>query len=121
MKQIVVVFRVFLLMTVFASLAACSGGIFVDPGHGAGGGSGNGGGGSVSKPSKLSNDASYSQAAAKLDEIITYCDAHPGMTNNTIKSSAQLLKSTISSYQSWWSSMAGSLITEINTYIDALE
>jgi hypothetical protein len=94
MKQTTAFFRIFLLMTVLASLVACEGGSFSDPGReaalGGSGGEGRGdydggdddddGGssGSSSKPSELSSNASKQQALNKLDEIEDYCDSHPG-------------------------------------------
>jgi hypothetical protein len=130
MKQIAVVFRVFLLATVLVSLAACSGGTFVDPGHeaavggggeGSGGGGGGNGGGGGSKPAKLSSSASYAQAADKLDEIIDYCNSHPGMVNDTTKNGAQALKATISVFQSNWNTRGPEMVNQINTFIDMLE
>jgi hypothetical protein len=157
MKQRAIVFGTVLLIAVVTSLAACSGGIFIDPGHesagggggndewldngdggdGGGGGSGDGGsgeggdsgggneGGSSggSKPAALATNASYSQATAKVNEIITYCDAHPGTKNDSIKIYAQAVQGAIDTYQSsgLWSSLGPSAITQINSYIDQLE
>jgi hypothetical protein len=144
MKQITVAFRAALLVAVLASLAACSGGIFVDPGHeagggggggwlyngdgGDGGGGGSGGGGSGSgsgsgstKPDKLPNNASASQATAKLDEIIAYCDAHPGALSTEIKTFAQGYKFFMPTYQNTWISLGPAMIADINHLIDRFE
>jgi hypothetical protein len=144
MKQIAVVFRVFLLTAVLASLAACSGGTFVDPGHEAAGGIGgsggdygdygddgddgdygsgssSGGGGGGSKPAKLSSNASYAQAVAKLDAIISYCNAYPGTINNQIKTVAQQAKTEFPTYQSSWSAIGTQVVSAINVLIDQLE
>ncbi|MDR1318891.1 MAG: hypothetical protein LBJ90_04630 [Treponema sp.] len=132
MKQIAVVFRIFLAAAVLASLAACSGGTFFDPGHldadaGALGGlMGNSDDDwdddddSDSKPSKLSDNAGYSQAIAKLDEIIAYCDAHPETTNNYYaKLAAESSKAVIT--LTLWNSAKEQYITLINSYIDGLQ
>jgi hypothetical protein len=135
MKQIVSIFRAALLIAVLASLAACSGS-FIDPGHvdgivsmgggdfggdysggGGGGGDDEGGGGGGSNISTLSSGASYSQANAKLDEIIAYCNAHPG--NDMVKSGAQALKSSMSA--GWDLTGSTYYINIINGYIDTLE
>jgi hypothetical protein len=135
MKQIIPVFRAALLIAVLASLAACSGGTFFDPGHldaGAlgglmGGDDWDGGdwddddGGGGGKPAELSSSASYNDAVNKLNEIIDYCDDHPGTVNNTIKTGAQAYKTTIGSYQSNWSGMRSAAVTAINTYIGQLQ
>jgi hypothetical protein len=76
-----------------------------------------GGGGSNISP--LSSGASYSQANAKLDEIISYCNTHPGTTNNMIKSQAETAQSTISS--TTWNSMGSMVIPQINNLINALQ
>jgi hypothetical protein len=143
MKQIVVVFRAALLIAALASLAACSG-VFVDPGHldagviggsggsgggdgGSGGGSGGGGsGGSGGKPDPLSNNATYNQAVDKLDEIIAYCNAHPGTINDGVKNNVESLKNALtgansSTIQNSWGSGALTMIININQYIDLLE
>jgi hypothetical protein len=140
MKQITVPFRTILLMVVLVSLAACSGGIFVDPGHGGAGGgsysdgdfegsgstgsgsSTGGGSGSGAKPARLSSTASYDEALAKLDEIIDYCEEHPGTGNNMVKSAAETTRDGISlNGQSNWSSLASSMIPSINTFIGQLQ
>jgi hypothetical protein len=140
MKQITLVFKAVLLVAVFVSLAACSGGTFIDPGHGgggtdggnysngngdggSGGGSSGGGSGSVSKPSRLSNNATYAQSVAKVDEIIDYCEARPGATNDAMNMGAQSLKSGLSypGVQSSWSSMADRQISAINAFIGQLQ
>jgi hypothetical protein len=140
MKQIAVVSKAVLLIVVLASLAACSGGTFFDPGHEAGSGSNggygydydddfdwddddsNGDGSSISKPVKLSSNATYAQAIDKLDAIIAYCTAHPGTTNTGIKSGVQTLKVTISSLQnSWGGTTVKGMIDSINALIDELQ
>ncbi|MDR0451384.1 MAG: hypothetical protein LBH26_08990 [Treponema sp.] len=153
MKQITVVFKAGLLIMVFASLAACSGGIFIDPGYGGagtgnydrsdysdggngstgggggsiggGGGSGStgGGGGSESKPAILDNNASYQEAVDKLDEIIEYCEAHPGNQNNSVKSSVETMKGNFSvlNVSSNWNTVALVNISAINAYILLLQ
>jgi hypothetical protein len=136
MKQIAVVFKAALLIAVLASLAACSGGTFVDPGHEAAGGGdnedggwldnggdggeeGSGSGGGGGKPAKLSSSAGYSQAIAKLDEITAYCNTHPG--NDSVKSGVQSMKTSITSVgQTGWSYMASQIISSINSLIDIL-
>jgi hypothetical protein len=128
MKQAFVIFRAVLAIMVLASLAACKGGTFNDPGHeaagpgftdgGSGGGSGGGGGG---KPERLSNYASYEEAIDTLDEIIKYCDAHPGQPNDTIKLSAQQTKDAISLMSSNWIAVRSTHIGTINSYISSLK
>jgi hypothetical protein len=137
MKQITVVFRAVLLVAVLASLAACSGGTFVDPGYGGGGDSGyssGGGGGSgddddggggnsgnATKPSTLSTSATYAQVMAKLDEIIAYCNATEP-TNNGFRGAAQTYKTQLTSGGSaaWTLSMASTMIPLINGIISTL-
>jgi hypothetical protein len=129
MKHIPVIFRIALLIAVLASLAACSGGAFIDPGRGAGGASGgNGtgtgtgtGGNGVSKPATLSTSASYNQALAKLNEIIEYCEDNPGTQNDGMKSGAQTWKTTFSTYASTWGSSGPTVISSINDLIDQLQ
>jgi hypothetical protein len=130
MKHIPVIFRAALLAAVLASLAACSGGMFVDPGHGAGGasgdfdlgtgigsgtgtgtGSGTGTGGStVSKPGTLLPGATYEQVLAKLNDIIEYCEAKPSTANNMIKTQAQTMRdTTLPPLQTNWAIGGGGL------------
>jgi hypothetical protein len=158
MKQTTVVFRTVLLIVVAVSFAACSGGVFVDPGHGGAvggagyhggdsddnsytgssgtgtgtGGSGTGtgtgtgtgsgtGGGSGAKPTKLSNNATYNETLARLDEIIAYCNNHPGTVNNQVKASAETQKSYMPTFQSAWSTVGLTTISGINSMIDLLQ
>jgi hypothetical protein len=79
------------------------------------------GGGGGGKIATLSTSASYSETVTKLNEIISYCNANPTSTNTSLKASIQTLQSTISSYQSIWSSMGPSMIVSINGAIAALE
>jgi hypothetical protein len=122
MKQIAVVFRVFLLATVLVSLAACSGGTFVDPGHEVAGSS-SGGVSISSRPAKLSSNASYNEALAKLNEIIVYCSAHPGAVNNEMKEYAEMGRDWIIDLgeRDWRGSTASDVIDAINDMIDQLE
>ncbi|MDR3193319.1 MAG: hypothetical protein LBT87_09665 [Treponema sp.] len=123
MKQIAIALKAVLLITVLASLAACSGGTFVDPGHG-GMGSGSGGSGGGGKPARLSSDASYDEAADKLDEIIAYCEAHPGSANTGVKNGVEAFKITAFSFinESYWSGRtARETIDVINAFIDELQ
>jgi hypothetical protein len=132
MKQIVSIFRAALLIAVLASLAVCSGS-FIDPGQvdgivsmgggdfggGFDGGGGGGGGGGVSKPDPLPDNATYEQAIDKLDEIIEYCEDHPGTMNDVTKNGAEMLKPTISSVT--WDSMGSTVIPQINSLIIGLQ
>jgi hypothetical protein len=80
-------------------------------------------GGGGGKPANHSSRPSYGQAVAKINEIITYCDAHPGDVNNDIKSVAQMFTSAIS--QSDWDNSnqldKSSWIGQINILIDGLQ
>jgi hypothetical protein len=80
-------------------------------------------GGGGGKPAKLSSSASYTQAVAKINEIITYCNAHPGNLNDYIKSFAQTFTSDVS--QSDWDNSSQDykifLILQINSMIADLE
>jgi hypothetical protein len=144
-----VTFRTILLMAVLVSFAACSGGIFVDPGHGGGGyysdhsdrdsgtgggstgsgggssgsGSGSTGSGSSSKPAKLATNVSYGDARAKLEEIIDYCEDHPGTINNAIKYQVETTKNgVVTAGQNGWSSyLSSATINAINLLIDQLQ
>ncbi|MDR0567639.1 MAG: hypothetical protein LBG87_00335 [Spirochaetaceae bacterium] len=81
-----------------------------------------GGDSGASKPAELSSSATYNDAVAKCNAIIAYCDAHPGDTNDSVKSSVQTYKNpTLSSYQSTWASMKTAAIAQINLYIGQLE
>jgi hypothetical protein len=121
MKQIAVAFKALLLIAVLASLAACKGGTFTDPGHEASGftGSGENTGG---KPARLSRNASYKEAVAKIDEIIAYCEAHPGLENDAVKGSARQTRSMLSMYgvEDNWNSIRDIIIDEIDFYISGL-
>jgi hypothetical protein len=138
MKQIPLIFRMVLLIAVLALFAACSGGTFVDPGHEGGGGNDidipsgyvpdddddgtGGGGGGVSKPAQLALGATYQQALDKLDEIIKYCNAHPGTANNSMKTSAESAKSSVITMgSSGWSISGASIISGINGMISSLQ
>jgi hypothetical protein len=131
MKQRISALRTscFLLVVVFALFTACSGGSFYDPGQNVSGlpggtaGDGGGGGGNggnydgSSKPAKLSSSASYSQAVAKINQIITYCNAHPG--NDDAKEKAQTFTDEVS--QSTYESNRQNYVEAINSLIDDLE
>ena len=125
MKQITMIFRMIAVCTFLALFAGCSGGVFIDPGHGGstggGGGLGGLGGGGGSKPSQLSSSASYNEANAKLDEIIAYCESHPGGNNTASMGIAQSMKSALAIYSSNWSFMSSEIIPSINELIDQLE
>ena len=81
----------------------------------------NGGGSSVSKPSLLSDNATYRQAVDKCDEIIAYCNAHPSQNNNGFRGSAYSFKTGMSNMESMWSSAGSSFIQAINTLIMSLD
>jgi hypothetical protein len=87
----------------------------------AGSGDGGGGSGTGSKPGTLATTATYSEAVAKLDAIIAYCNSNPGTTNDGIKAQAQSLKTSISVYESYWSSVGATYVLSINTLINGLE
>jgi hypothetical protein len=135
-----------LLVAAFGMLTACSG-HFVDPGWAAeansllsGGGDDNGGGNSWddddtgggnswddddddddggSRPAKLAGNASYSQALAKVDEIIAYCgDDTSMMYYKEAARSYRLAVTTAGS--SGWSIASETLIYSINALIDTL-
>jgi hypothetical protein len=89
-------------------------------GDGSGSGSGSGDGGGSSKPATLGSDASYDDAIAKLNEIITYCNANSG--NDTPKSTAENQKTTIETAgRGTWSISKSSFIHGINTLIGQLK
>jgi hypothetical protein len=126
MKRLTVVSRAVLALVVLASLAACSGGVFFDPGQDAayGFGSGGGGGGSRggAKPSSLSSGASFDEAYEKLWEIYEYCEDHPGTINDGIKLAIDQFGNTFINLESSWSgTVAQGAITAINSYISQLQ
>jgi hypothetical protein len=92
-------------------------------GTGNGTGTGNDGKNSASKPALLSNSATYSQALAKLDEIIAYCDSHPGMINNSVKYSVDQLRSPLAAYtnNTWSPPTSTTAINALNLYIGQLQ
>ncbi|MDR1231900.1 MAG: hypothetical protein LBK61_10940 [Spirochaetaceae bacterium] len=110
------VFRAFLLVAVFVSFAACSGGAFSDPGHKSSGGGNGDNTSKPTKPAKLSSSASYTEAMAKISEIIVYCNAHPGTANDGIKEALQEVPT-----QSDWNSGKQDIIDAINEKIDELK
>jgi hypothetical protein len=127
MKQMITVLRAFLLVAVFASFAACSGGTFYDPGHEesglTGGGTPNNPGnnngnnnGSISKPGHLSDSASYNDFLTKKEDIIKYCNAHPGTANDNVKNAVNYM----SADSSTWTYTKTVVITQLNVYIDQL-
>ncbi|MDR3123778.1 MAG: hypothetical protein LBU16_08385 [Treponema sp.] len=111
MKQIAGTITTVLLIVVLASLAACGGGTFTDPSHTSGSGGDSGG-----KPARLSSNASYDEAMAKLDEIIAYCQAHPGLENDSIKMNARQTRDMLS----WYGDINEEEIDLINFYVEAL-
>jgi hypothetical protein len=98
--------------------AGCTGSYTPDT-DGGGGTGGGGSGGNGTKPAKLPGNATYAEAVAKIGEIIAYCDAHPGTTNNEIKEFAQLFPSMVT--QSDWDYSSQEIIRQINSLIDELE
>jgi hypothetical protein len=82
-----------------------------------GGTVGPGGGGNNAKPEKLSNNATHSQAVAKLDAIIAY----PG-TPAATKQQAQELKSAMTTpgFETTWVTTASTYIILINNMIDTI-
>jgi hypothetical protein len=125
MKHTAVIFKALLLFVVFAPLAGCKGGAFIDPGHvaatnGGSGGSYSGGGGS--KPSELSSNASYEEAIEKLDAIIDYCERNPGSAVNQIALVyAQYTIGELTNDPSVWENERSDIINEINDCIGDLE
>ncbi|MDR0684998.1 MAG: hypothetical protein LBF83_07705 [Spirochaetaceae bacterium] len=87
------------------------------------GGDGSGGGGEdtgiVSKPAQLLSNASYSQAVAKIAEIIAYCDAHPGENTGNLKSDSLTFISNIT--EDIWNEDSIAIINRINRMIDSLD
>jgi hypothetical protein len=107
---------------------ACEGG-FVDPGHiesfngggfygggGGGGGNDNQGGDNDEKPAALSENATFDQVIAKLDEIIGYSGA-----SSSVKSLAEAYKKILqddkSGYEANWSIRRPAVIATVNGYI----
>jgi hypothetical protein len=149
MKHLTIVLSMITLSLVLALCAACEGGSFMDPGHvdagvwdisSSGPGGYNGGDydydydnddddddDSGGIPSKLSYSASKSDAIAKLDQIIAYCEANPSgsvssTSGNTYrKSLAESLKTNIQSPAGSWDSLKTSYINSINGLIDLLD
>jgi hypothetical protein len=72
------------------------------------------------KPRKLGG-ATYVEAIAKLDEIINYCNNHPGTVNDAVLTNAVQLKAGMSAYQSTWSSSSGTAIDSINNLISTIQ
>jgi hypothetical protein len=108
MKQMKVIFKAVLLTLVFASLAACR----------------TDGGGGVARPARLGDDATYQQALDKLDEVIAYCEAHPGDVNDTIKISLSSYRNRIKQYggaDAWEGQVKTAGISIINANINSLE
>ena len=104
-------FGVLVLLTL---IAGCSGGVFIDHGNDDGGSTSSGGGGG--KPSKLSGNASYQDAIAKLDEIIAYAS-----NNSAARNSAETAKKDLESKgPSQWSFVKGVTIDQINNLINGL-
>ena len=86
--------------------------------------SGASGNSSASKPSKPSSDITYRQAIAKLDEIITYCNAHPSTRNSQVAANAKQLKDMWEGQPAMelvWPSIGSVSVTSIDTIIDGLE
>ncbi|MDR0539761.1 MAG: hypothetical protein LBG74_04565 [Spirochaetaceae bacterium] len=81
---------------------------------------GDGEGGSSYKLPLLASDATAVQAGAKLTDIIAYCNAHPGTTNDSIKTGAQTYQDSWSGYTTMWGSVGRAMVTTINTWIAGL-
>jgi hypothetical protein len=120
MKRLAVVSGAVLAIMVLASLVACKGGTFFDPGHEASGFTGSGN--NDSKPARLPGNASYDEAMAKLDEIIAYCEAHPGPENDAVKGSLRQTKEMLSMMgeDGWSSPGKDTIIDAINFGISGL-
>lgn len=117
MKQITMIFRMIAVCAVLALFAGCSGGVFIDPGHG-----GATGGELNIKPSKLSSNAAFEEAAAKLEEIIAYCEKHPGVKNTALKNTVETVqRSGAYSEYTWYGDTQSEGIRAINALIDELE
>ena len=89
-----------------------------------GSGGTNGPGNTGSKPTILANTATYSQAIAKLDEIIAYCNSHNPDANHVAKTNAEAWKlNTMPQYQSQWSQphIATTNVSMINAIIAQLK
>ncbi|MDR1099890.1 MAG: hypothetical protein LBL28_05350, partial [Treponema sp.] len=76
------------------------------------------GGGGASKPALLSSNATYQQAIDKLDEIIEYCEDHPGTANDGVKSSARTMRDNLS--DSNWDIQGSARVSLINTTLIAI-
>jgi hypothetical protein len=77
-------------------------------------GSGSGGG---EKPATLStSSATYNDVIFKLEEIINYPDT-PAITRTNAQSLKNTLQTSASTYQTNWSSMRLSLVTQVNNLI----
>ena len=81
------------------------------------------GGGSRNKLATLSSIATYDQANAKLDEIVTYCNAHPGTKNDWMMSHAKAWRASINSdpWRDGWIARGADTILIINNIIRELE
>jgi hypothetical protein len=91
-----------------------------------GGGGGNGGDGGGGKPAKLSEGAGYNEIAAKIDEVIEYCNNNPGMMNIGVKANVTLLKEMLANnWQDYntnpdnWTGLG--FVRAVNGQIDYLE
>jgi hypothetical protein len=121
--------RAVLALVVLASLAACNGGTFFDPGHDAAYGFGNGGGGGGSrggtKPSTLSSGATYGDVNDKLAEIYYYCEDHSGTANNAIKKAVEMFSEQLFEYLDYDAnvnkSAPQSVINSVNAFISQLQ
>jgi hypothetical protein len=90
--------------------------------------SGDGGGnGGSSKPAALRSNASYNEALAKVNEIITYCNTHPGtggVNRDGYRLQAEAIRTlltTSGARETWNSSLREPTIQNINTVISYLE
>ena len=121
MNKMMKLFPVLLLL----AFVSCEG-TFVDPGRPStfgggfggdfGGFGGDFGGGGGNKPAKLSSGASYSEAMAKLDEIIAYSGS-----STSIREQARILKESYGGLSSFWSgSVQSAAIISINALIDQI-
>jgi hypothetical protein len=93
-------------------------------GNGTGTGTDGNSSGGGAKPSILPDDASLSAARSKVDEIIAYCDSHPGpLGNSTAKGAAQGLKTALNAHtNSTWSYPSNlSMVISINNCIAGLQ
>jgi len=69
----------------------------------------------------LPKDASYSEASAKIDEIITFCDKNKGAVNDEVGKQAVALKVGIGAYTSTWASTGVAAINSINGLIIVIQ